>query len=137
MYDIDKIVSWKLFDFRLFHYGVAHDRVQCSWAERLCSAIMLKGGKERQRFWIYRKGKYSVGEDKPAHLLFKHRSAGYGVILTFAPPHFAGNKGESSYKVCYWKDMQSPINLIEQVKARIDLKSLKDHSVFNTKDLGW
>lgn len=124
MYDIDEIVSWKLFDFRLFHYGVAHDRVQCFWTER-------------ERFWIYRKGKYSVGEDKPAHLLFKHRSAGYGTMLTFAPPHFAGRKIESSYKVCYWRDMQSPINLIEQVKARVDLKSLKDHSVFNTKDLGW
>lgn len=31
---IDSLVSDSIFNFRLFRYGVAYDRVTCSWLER-------------------------------------------------------------------------------------------------------
>lgn len=126
--DIDTIVSQKVFDFKLFNYGVSYEQVECWWLERLIR------GRYKKRYWAYRKRKYDVGDGKPADMLFRYNSVD-GDRLAFSPPHFANSV--SSHRVVYWGNMQKPIDLIERVKARIDIDSLGDHSVFNTKDLGW
>lgn len=126
--DIDTIVSQKIFNFKLFNYGVSYEQIECWWLERLMR------GRYKKRYWIYRKGKYSVDGDKPADILFSYKSID-GLRLIFAQPDYASK--QYHHKVMYWKNMQKPIDLIERVKARIDIDSLGDHSVFNTKDLGW
>lgn len=126
---IDSLVSGSIFNFRLFRYGVAYDRVTCSWLERF-----IGGGKERDRFWIYRTGKYKIDDGEPSHVLFKYTSGGK---FAFLPPHCGSSLYPNKRKIVYWSNMQSPIEIIEGVKARLDSNSLKDHTVFNTKDLNW
>lgn len=128
LFNIDTIVSQKVFDFKLFNYGVSYEQIECWWLERFMR------GRYKKRYWIYRKGKYSVGDDKPADMLFSYKSID-GLRLIFAQPDYASK--QYNHRVVYWGNMQKPVDLIERIKARIDVDSLSDHSVFNTKDLGW
>jgi hypothetical protein len=124
--DANLLVSQGVFDFRLFRYGVAQESVERSWLSRLL-------GRGEHRFWIYREGKYKVGDEKPCCILFKYESVD-GPRLKFSPPHFYK---PGSYEVVYWNTMGKPVDLIERVKSKLDKKCLSDHTVFNTKDLGW
>lgn len=124
--DANTLVAQKLFDFRLFRYGVAQESVEVNWLGKL-------SGRGKHRFWIYREGKHEVDSEEPCCVLFKRNTVD-GPRLGFSPPHFYK---PGSYEVVYWNNMGDPVDLIERVKSKLDRNCLSDHTVFNTKDLGW
>lgn len=117
------------FDFDKYHYGVAFEELQSNWFIRL-----LTWQKTWKRYWIYQIKKPVEGDSKGVtKVLCKDRDI-WGMTLVYFIEPFNLRDRVSIY---YFYNQDEPVKLIELLKARLDNDSLKDHTIFNTEDLGW
>lgn len=125
MIDIDSLL--KTFNFKLFHYGVAFDEVPTNWFVRI-----LTRRATWKRYWIFRKGGITCG-DEEAWVLCKHTDLWDEKHYLFYKSSDIGDRK----KILYFSNSQEPTSILESLKSKLDSNSLRDHTLFNTKDLGW
>ena len=124
--DVDGCLKYGLFDFDKYYYGVAYEEFEPPWLNRFFSK-----GEVSKRFWIFRETKVST--DQPQSILCQAVYDFYDPGLYFRQPKYI----TSDFAIIYWDNQQSPISLLEKYKAKLDPDTLKDHTVFHSKDLGW
>lgn len=116
------------FDFDFYHYGVAFEEVDASWFFRFIS-----GESTRKRYWIFRKSKHSYKEKEEIKVFCTHQDVWDELHYLFYKTTEVGDRR----KILYFSSLSEPVALLESVKAKLDGDSLNDHTLFNTKDLGW
>lgn len=117
------------FYFNKYHYGVAFEELQSNWFIRF-----LTWQKTWKRYWIYQLEKSEkVGSKKAIKVLCKHRDIWDKTYVYFIEP----SKVRDRISIYYFYNQDEPVKLIELLKSKLDNDSLKDHTIFNTEDLGW
>jgi hypothetical protein len=116
------------FNFKLFHYGVAFDDVPTSWFVRY-----FTGKKSWKRYWIFRKLKVINKAKEDIEVFCQYLDIwDEKLYLFFTPSEITGSR-----KIVYFSSSHEPMTMLESLKAKLDAGSLGDHTLFNTKDLGW
>lgn len=118
----------KRFDFDFYHYGVAYDEVQVSGLTRL-----LSGERNRSRYWIFRQTKVRYKETKDIEVFCTSEDAWGEVHYLF----YKTTEVSDKRKIIYFNNLEEPVSLLESLKSKLDGETLSNHTLFNTKDLGW
>ena len=124
--NIDSLLS--TFNFKYYNYGIAFDEVQSGWIQRV-----ITGKQTWKRYWIFRKSKFYHDDRKQIEVFCEHLDLWDRTHYLFYEPSTVGGKK----KIIYFHSLHEPVTLLEGLKAKLDEKSLGDHTLFNTKDLGW
>ena len=124
MTDNEKLKSSDLFNFDKWTYNVLREDVENNFFQKI---FTFK--KYRTRYWIaaVRKGYYLEKRDLE---ILCHRSYD-STQFYFEPAKFI----RSYDKIKYWNNSQEPMDIIQHLRAKLDVEALPENLVFSSDEI--
>lgn len=125
--EIDRLVSSGLFDFDKYTYHVLQEKARNNfWGS------LLRMEPESTRYWISRVSKGPYVEKRDLLLLCLSYSWG---SEKWTPKFCEPCEIEDDCKVLYWYESQTPIDILQRVRAKSDVESLPESTILSSDDL--
>ena len=126
MTDNEKLKSSDLFDFDEWTYNILREDVENNFFQKI---FTFK--KYRTRYWIaaVRKGPYV--ERRDMEILCYYPMFG-GKEFCFYPTRSLSG---GYYNIKYWNNCQEPMDIIQHLRAKLDVEALPENLVFSSDDI--
>lgn len=125
--DADRLVSSGLFDFNEYTYHVHQEKAKNNfWG----SLVRLE--QESTRYWISRVSKKPSKRNQDLYILCLFFS---WETEKWEPDFCLPRHLNKHYKIFYWYDQQTPIDILQRVRAKSDVESLYQSSIISSDDL--
>lgn len=130
MNDNEKLKSSDLFDFDKWTYNILREDVENNVFQKI---FTFK--KYRTRYWISAVSKGPYVEKRNMEILYYYYYESFKKNFCFHSSRTLARSSVDSYKIKYWNNSQEPMDIIRQLRAKLDVEALPENLVFSSDDI--